>query len=228
MTKTVDPRTAAAAAGSAPDKTDPTGLKRQVPPRGFTGRKPFGDGTARTRALTIKISEHDRHTIEQRAARAAMPVTTYCREAALKARVVRGRPPGAPTLSDMAQIAQLSDIGQTIAQHAARLGGRAALPAPALDAFHKLDRLLGMMTDAVEARDKAEAYRQQLLTELVHVGRNLNQITRAVNTMNKRRADTAPLPPAMSATLKDIAALLSRIEVLTPRLDAGDAEGAAE
>lgn len=85
-----------------------------------------------------------------------------------------------------------------------------------------------MMTDAVEARDKAEAYRQQLLTELVHVGRNLNQITRAVNTMNKRRADTAPLPPAMSATLKDIAALLSRIEVLTPRLDAGDAEGAAE
>ncbi len=228
MAKTADPRTAAAAAGSAPEKSDPTGLKRQAPPRGFTGRKPFGDGTARTRALTIKISDHDRHTIEQRAARAAMPVTTYCREAALKARVVRGRPPNAPTLSDMAQIAQLSDIGQTIAQQAGRLGGRAALPAPALDAFHKLDRLLGIMTDAVEARDKAEAHRQQLVTELVHVGRNLNQITRAVNTMNRRRADTAPLPPATAATLKEIAALLSRIEVLTPRLDSGDAEATTE
>ncbi len=221
MSKTNDPRTAASAAGSAPETPDPTGLKRHAPPRGFTGRKPFGDGTARTRALTIKISEHDRHTIEQRAARAAMPVTTYCREAALKARVVRGRPPNAPTLADMAQIAQLSDIGQTIAQHAGRLGGRAALPAPALDAFHKLDRLLGLMTDAVEARDKAEAHRQQLVAELTHVGRNLNQITRAVNTLNKRRADTAPLPPAMAATLKEIAALLSRIEVLTPRIDPG-------
>lgn len=202
---------------------DPTGLKSLRPPRGFTGRKPLPYGRARTTSMTIKVSDEDRHRIEQRAIKAGMAPATFVREAALKARVANARPSTAPSLAEMAQITQLNDIALVITREAGKLAKPASLPAATLEAFAKLSRLLDTLMAQAEARDREEAHRQKVAAELAHIGRNLNQITRAVNTMAKRRDGDTALPPYTRTVLADIDRLFAQI----PDLKDAGAEDAA-
>src|SRR5690606_34734646 len=128
--------------------------------------------------LTIKLSDQDRHRIEQRALKAGIGLSTYVREAALKARVTPARHATAITVAEMAQIAQLNAIAVTIAREANRLGRPGSLSPAVNDAFAQLTGLIDLVTNQAAARDRADAQRQRMLAELNSIGRNLNQITR--------------------------------------------------
>ncbi|OJU28800.1 MAG: hypothetical protein BGN89_07775 [Alphaproteobacteria bacterium 64-6] len=183
--------------------------KRQ---RRFTGRPPAPPGVARTLPVTVKLSDQDRHRIEQRALKAGLPITTYMREAALKARVTPPRGAGQMTLAEMAEIAQLHELAVIIAREANRLSRPGALPASALEAFDKLTQLTSLVTDRAAARDREDAHRQRIIAELGHIGRNLNQIARGVNAIVRRRGTVdEALPPFTRAVLADIASLLERL-----------------
>lgn len=211
-----------ASAGATPD--DPTGLRSIKPPRGYTGRKPMTDGSARTSVLAIKISDHDRHRIEQRALKAGLPVATYVREAALKARVTGGRSHAAPSLAEMAQIAQLNEVALAITREANRLSRPSALPQTVLDAFARINRLTEVLMGQAELRDRAGVQQHKIASELAHIGRNLNQITRAVNSMARRRDGDTTLPPGTDKVLRDISHMLDRIGPISdPSGDHADA-----
>lgn len=216
------PGHAGANSGDRPD--DPTGLRSLKPPRGYTGRKPLADGSARTSVLAIKISDQDRHRIEQRALKAGLPVATYIREAALKARVTGGRSQAAPSLAEMAQIAQLNEVALAITREANRLSRPSTLPQPVLDAYARISRLTEVLMGQAELRDRAGVQQQQIATELAHIGRNLNQITRAVNGMAQRRDGDTTLPPETGKVLRDITQMLDRLGPISqPPIDHSDA-----
>lgn len=183
--------------------------KRQ---RRFTGRPAAPPGVARTLPVTVKLSDQDRHRIEQRALKAGLPITTYMREAALRARVTPPRDASQMTLAEMAEIAQLNEVAVIIAREANRLTRPGPLPAEALEAFDKLSQLTSLITDRAAARDRADAHRQKILAELAHIGRNLNQIARGVNAIARRRGSIHDaLPPFTRSVLADIAALIDRL-----------------
>lgn len=187
-----------------------TGKSKRL--RRFTGRPANPPGTSRTRVLAVKLSDQDRHRIEQRALKAGLGVSTYVREAALKARVVPARNTAALTLAEMAQIAQLQEIAVTIAREAPRLGRAGGLPPEVAQAFARLTALTDLITNEAAARDRADAHRQRIITELTSIGRNLNQITRAVNAIARQRGSLHDaLPPFTRAVLADIAALIERL-----------------
>lgn len=186
--------------------SDPTGLKSHRPPASYTGRKPLPHGRARTNVLSIKVSIVERHQLEQRALDAGIPLTSFVRQAALGTQVTR-----AASIADMTHIAQLNDIALVIAAEAAKLGKGERLPAEALAAFTAVANLSDRLMAQISAADETQAAQQRLAAELAHVGRNLNQITRAVNTMAKRRDGDTALPPYTRAVLADIAALMARL-----------------
>ncbi|MGE8944050.1 plasmid mobilization protein [Leptospira interrogans] len=210
-----DPWQALVEPGHAPQLASPAAEGRK-PSRRYTGRPPAPPGAARTSALTVKVSDQDRHRIEQRALKAGLGVSTYVREAALKARVVPSRHSQSLSLAEIAQITQLNEVAVTIAREANRLNRPSALSPEVKEAFDKLSGLIDMMTDQVAARDRADALRQRMIAELNHIGRNLNQITRGVNAIARRRGtlDEA-LPPYTRAVLADIADLISRLPLDT-------------
>lgn len=187
---------------------EPSG-KRQ---RRFTGRPPAPPGVARTAPVSVKLSDQDRHRIEQRALKAGLPLTTFMREAALRARVTPPRGAGQMTLAEMAEIAQLNEVAVIIAREANRLTRPGSLPPAALEAFGKLTELTSLVTDRAAARHREDAHRQRIMAELGHIGRNLNQIARGVNAIARRRGTVhEALPPFTRAVLADIAALIDRL-----------------
>lgn len=200
------PKTTTRPVSQGPAPSDPPGLKSHRPARGFTGRKPLPHGHARTTALPIKVSIVERHRLEQRALDAGMPLGTFVRQAALGTQVAR-----AVSVADMTYIAQLNDITLVIAAEASKLGKGERLPAEALAAFTAVTSLSDKLMTQLSAADEAQATQQRLAAELAHVGRNLNQISRAVNTMAKRRDGDTELPPYTRAVLADIAALLAQL-----------------
>lgn len=204
--RSASPKTTARPVSQGAAPSDPAGLKSHRPARGFTGRKPLPHGHARTTALPIKVSIVERHQLEQRALDAGLPLGTFVRQAALGTGVGR-----AAAVADMMHIAQLNDIALVIAAAAAKLGKSECLPAEALAAFTAVANLSDRLMAQISAADETRATQQRLAAELAHVGRNLNQISRAVNTMAKRRDGDTALPPYTRTVLADIAALLARL-----------------
>ena len=204
--RNASPKTTPPLASQGAAASDPTGLKSLHPPAGYTGRKPLPHGRARTSVLSIKVSILERHQLEQRALDAGMRLTSFVRQAALGVQVTR-----AASIADMTHIAQLNDIALVIAAEAAKLGRGERLPAEALAAFTAVTDLSDRLMAQLDAADNAQAAQQRLAAELAHVGRNLNQITRAVNTIAKRRDGDTALPPYTRGVLADIAALMARL-----------------
>lgn len=203
--------------GHAPSRVDTAAQLHALKPTGqrqrrFTGRPPAPPGAARTQPVTVKLSDQDRHRIEQRALKAGLPIATFMREASLRARVTPPRGSSQMTLAEMTQIAQLNEVAVTIAREANRLTRPGALPQVVYDAFDKLGQLTSVITDRAAAHDREDAHRQKIIAELAHIGRNLNQIARGVNAIVRQRGTVhEALPPFTRAVLADIADLIDRL-----------------
>lgn len=185
---------------------------------GTRGHKP--DGTPWLHPITFRASAHDRDRIEKRAAKAGLPVSAYVRQSSLKTRIVGAKGPISLSAADIALVQAISAVGITLAKELPRVGKPRALPTNLAAAATKLEHVLDEARTMIRSRDEAEAERLRLIGSFGQIANNLNQQTRALNSIVKRKLDKGRLPT------RDIAVTLDKIAALLPAITAilGDSE----
>lgn len=210
--------TPASGDAGAPNPADAT-VPRTPSRAGTRGHKP--DGTPWLHPITFRASAQDRDRIEKRAAKAGLPVSAYVRQSSLKTRITNTRPAADTTLADIALVQAISQVGITLAKELPRVAKPHALPDSLAAAAGKLNAVLDEVRRLVAARDAAEARRQAVIASLGHVASNLNQQTRALNSIAKRRIASPKLPlTAIAHTHAAIASLLPMLKDIIGEDDA--------
>ncbi len=200
----------------ASEAQSPASVKRSR--AGTRGHKP--DGTPWLHPMTFRASAQDRDRIEKRAAKAGLPVSTYVRQSALKTRIVNAKGPLSLSAADLALVQAISAVGITLAKELPRVGKPHALPDNLAAATTQLSQVLDDARTMIRSRDLGEAERLRLIGSFGQIANNLNQQTRALNTIVKRKLDKGRLPT------RDIAVTLDKIAALLPAITAilGDSE----